>query len=481
MATMKSKTFVEKAIDIAKNYNTLYVMGCFGAPLTGSNVSRYCTNHTYNKQSTRTAMIKAVADKDPPYYGFDCVCLIKGILWGWSGNSAKTYGGATYASNGVPDISADSMITKCSDISTTGWANMTPGEVCWLSGHIGIYIGDGLCVECTPSWDNKVQITAVKNIGTKSGYNARTWTKHGKLPYVDYSDQATTSSSASSTSTSSSTKAAASSTADSKTIWDYLMGKIGNAYGVAGLMGNLYAESGLIPNNLQNTYNTKLGYTDAAYTAAVDDGSYSNFSSDSAGYGLAQWTYSTRKKNLKAYADAQNASIGNLEMQLGFLYKELSESYSSVLTTLKNATTVLQASNAVLTKFECPADQGSSVKSTRASYGQKYYDTYAGTESSTTDSSSSTSSSTSTTSSTTTYKLAAAQSFDKSLAGTYTTKGAYNMRYVPGTLVSANVICVIPKGKTVRCYGYYTTVSGTKWLYVVYDGKTGFVTMEGLK
>ena len=32
-----------------------------------------------------------------------------------------------------------------------------------------------------------------------------------------------------------------------KKIWDYLIGKIGNEYGVAGLVGNLYAESGLFP------------------------------------------------------------------------------------------------------------------------------------------------------------------------------------------------------------------------------------------
>ena len=50
----------------------------------------------------------------------------------------------------------------------------------------------------------------------------------------------------------------AAATDNEKAIWDYLYGKIGNAYGVAGLMGNLYAESALIPNNLQNTYEKKL-------------------------------------------------------------------------------------------------------------------------------------------------------------------------------------------------------------------------------
>lgn len=102
------------------------------------------------------------------------------------GDKSKTYGGAGYAINGVPDIGADTMITKCTGVSTSGWANMVIGEAVWMSGHIGIYIGDGLAVECSPKWENKVQITAVGNIGSKPGYNTRRWTKHGKLPYVDY-------------------------------------------------------------------------------------------------------------------------------------------------------------------------------------------------------------------------------------------------------------------------------------------------------
>nr|DAZ57929.1 MAG TPA: SH3 domain protein [Caudoviricetes sp.] len=183
---MKASELVSKALSIAKNRKTLYVMGCFGAPMTAANKKRYTTNHSYNKAAARVKMINA-ASADT--FGFDCVCLIKGILWGWNGDQNKTYGGAVYASNGVPDIGADQMITKCPDASTTGWANMEPGEVVWTTGHIGIYIGDGLAVECTPKWDNCVQVTAVANIGSKSGYNARTWKKHGHIPYVEYDEK----------------------------------------------------------------------------------------------------------------------------------------------------------------------------------------------------------------------------------------------------------------------------------------------------
>lgn len=172
-----------KLKDIAQNYKTLYVMGCFGAPMTAANKRRYTQNHSYNKQASRTAMINAASAET---FGFDCVCLIKGVLWGWNGNRTATYGGAKYACNGVPDIGADSMINVCKN-NSTDFSKIEVGEAVWMSGHIGVYIGDGLAVECTPKWANKVQITACNC--SKSGYNRRNWTKHGKLPYITYVQQ----------------------------------------------------------------------------------------------------------------------------------------------------------------------------------------------------------------------------------------------------------------------------------------------------
>ena len=182
---MNASEFIKKLQDVVNNHATLYVMGCFGAPLTGANVSRYCGNHSYNKKADRTAMIRAAANKKPPVFGFDCVCLIKGILWGWTGDASKTYGGAKYTSNGVPDIGADSMIRVCKDVSTD-FGKIIPGEAVWLSGHIGVYIGGGKVIECSPAFLNRVQVTACLNIGKIAGMNGRKWTKHGRLPYITY-------------------------------------------------------------------------------------------------------------------------------------------------------------------------------------------------------------------------------------------------------------------------------------------------------
>lgn len=152
------------------------------------------------------------------------------------------------------------------------------------------------------------------------------WTHWLKIPYITYYDSDVAEA------------------PNEKHIWDVLYAKIGNPYGVAALMGNLYAESGLQSNNLQNTYEESLGYSDASYTQAVDSGSYTNFTSDSAGYGLAQWTVEDRKTPLLAFANARGCSIADLDMQLDFLCNELETKFPGVLSTLKNAKSVREAS-----------------------------------------------------------------------------------------------------------------------------------------
>lgn len=162
-------------------------------------------------------------------------------------------------------------------------------------------------------------------------------------------------------------------------IWNFFKDRGFNDYGCAGLLGNINAESALNPLNLQNNGNKKLGMTDEEFTAAVDSGAYAKdtFIHDGYGYGLVQHTYYTRKKALYEFVKSAGKSIGDLETQLLFIYKELTENYKSLVTTLKTATSVLEASNAVLLKYERPADQSETVQKRRASYGQSYYDKYA--------------------------------------------------------------------------------------------------------
>ena len=77
----------------------------------------------------------------------------------------------------------------------------------------------------------------------------------------------------------------------------------------------------------------------------------------------------------------------------------------------------------------------------------------------------------------------AARYFLKPLAGTYKVTASWlNVRNGAG--ITKKKLVAIPKGTKVRCYGYYTSVLGTKWLYVqfTYNGivYTGFASSKYL-
>lgn len=162
-------------------------------------------------------------------------------------------------------------------------------------------------------------------------------------------------------------------------IWNFLKDKGLTDIAAAGVVGNIQAESGFNSNNLQNSYNKKLGITDAEYVQRVDDGKITRsqfISSAHGGFGLCQWTYRTRKAGLYDYAKKLGKSIGDEEMQLGFLWVELSGGYKGVLNAINAAKTVKESSDIIITKFERPADQSNAALNTRAKYSQEHYDKF---------------------------------------------------------------------------------------------------------
>ena len=177
--------FVGILKDIVEHFETSYMLGCFGQPANTTNISRAVARKDVNNKPYEKGAL-SIKDKG---FMFDCVCLIKAVLWGWNGSLSKTYGGAIYTANGVPDIGADSMIKQCKGVSTN-FSNIQKGEAVWLKGHIGVYIGDGKVIECTPKWSVApgVKISYLENLGFSGGYS-RTWTKHGLLPWVDYTEK----------------------------------------------------------------------------------------------------------------------------------------------------------------------------------------------------------------------------------------------------------------------------------------------------
>ena len=168
------------AYAVATEYKTIYVRSCFGAPMTEPIKQFYINGNAFNQKPERMAAILA-APNDA--FGFECSGLIKGLLWGWCGDLSARYGGAKYKNHDIPDLCANDLIKACPDASTD-FSKIEIGEAVWKDGHIGIYVGGGLSVECTYRWDDGVQITACNT--SREGHHSRVWTKHGRLPWLTY-------------------------------------------------------------------------------------------------------------------------------------------------------------------------------------------------------------------------------------------------------------------------------------------------------
>lgn len=164
------------------NSKTLYCKGGIGQPLTAANKNKLINQYAYNKN--RAVMINKC---DTNTFAADCVGLVKAVLWGWTGNTNATYGGAKYTSNGVPDVTEKGMLDLCQNISSD-FSKIKIGEFVWLSGHCGVYIGNNIVVESTPKWCNGVQLSGIN--GTSYEGRSRTWKKHGMLPWIKYDEVA---------------------------------------------------------------------------------------------------------------------------------------------------------------------------------------------------------------------------------------------------------------------------------------------------
>ena len=173
---------VAKLKDIALNYKTVYANGMFGQPITESIIAQKTRQLPKWYTAERQTNLRALIGKG--YFGFDCICFVKSLFfWDWTGDASNVNGGAKY--DGNTDYTEKQLLNKCSDVSDD-FSKIEIGEYLYMSGHCGIYIGNGEAIECTPKWENGVQITAVHNIGKIDGMNGRIWEKHGKLPTIEY-------------------------------------------------------------------------------------------------------------------------------------------------------------------------------------------------------------------------------------------------------------------------------------------------------
>jgi len=178
----KPSDYIEMLYDI-RNLNTYYGYGACGAPAD----YKY-TGRTYKTNRERYNAPGAPAGS----FLFDCAGFAyKAIPWGFRADQHKCYGGATWPAPGQPfsELDTNDVLSICTDVSED-FSNIRPSEVLYIPGHVGVYVGEGIALECTTGWNaDEVIETVVLNVRKEDPFlNSRTWQKHGKLPFIDYEE-----------------------------------------------------------------------------------------------------------------------------------------------------------------------------------------------------------------------------------------------------------------------------------------------------
>jgi hypothetical protein len=124
----------------------------------------------------------------------------------------------------------------------------------------------------------------------------------------------------------------------------YLISKGLTKEGAAGVAGNMKIESNFNPG-------------------AIGDHGTS--------YGICQW-HATRKTALFNFAKSQGKPANDMNVQLDYLWKELTSSYAGLIRDLKTTTDPRDAAHKFAAQFERPAH----ISNKRLDYAQQYSDTY---------------------------------------------------------------------------------------------------------
>jgi len=121
-------------------------------------------------------------------------------------------------------------------------------------------------------------------------------------------------------------------------------------------LGNWDQESGNEPFRLQGDFNP-YRTASKAYVHGVEDGSISKqqFQSDQKGFGLAQWTYWSRKAALYDFWKASGKALDSAEMQTDFAMRELQNDYKALLNFLASTNDVYTACSRICREYERPA------------------------------------------------------------------------------------------------------------------------------
>lgn len=160
-----------------------------------------------------------------------------------------------------------------------------------------------------------------------------------------------------------------------QTIWNYLKTHTSLPdEAIAGIMGNMEAESNCESCRLQGDF-TADRRTSKAYARQVNSGALPNWHTDDNGWGLCQWTFNTRKANLKSTCQSYGVGIEDESAQLAFMLAEMQMEFTSTWNKLLNCHSIYDAASYVCCEYELPMVKNVAA---RADFGQTIYNQFHG-------------------------------------------------------------------------------------------------------
>ena len=141
-----------------------------------------------------------------------------------------------------------------------------------------------------------------------------------------------------------------------QTIYNLLRGYGLSEAGALGMLGNWECESGCEPYRVQGDYQASRAIS-KAYVNAIQNGTQDRerFANDQKGFGLAQWTYYSRKDMLWEVWKHSGKRIDDVGLQVDFAMRELQGEYSGLLSFLKTTNDIQAACDRICREYERPA------------------------------------------------------------------------------------------------------------------------------
>ena len=146
--------------------------------------------------------------------------------------------------------------------------------------------------------------------------------------------------------------------------------------GAAGVLINMQHESAFSSINVEDRYHRATRKSDEYYTNLVDTNPSYDFETDNGGrygYGLCQWTYPTRKREMRQYHKSRGVSIGDRDTQIAFMLMEMKRDFRDVWTACTSSQSAYNCAYLFCRKFENPANAEAQATS-RASSVQRWVD-----------------------------------------------------------------------------------------------------------